>query len=180
MVLRRYDYKTGTTDVAAISILLPLTPSGARKILAREVDAVRLADADIGTAPDIPVTLMLDTWIVRPEFKKNESGIDYYHRRTDHAGYGSLLLPLHAGLFWDGHQDTTVFVEPDNTKIALLCRQLGFTPERRPQKSDCWVLSIKGETTSNVHAKREIASYVETLRSYPIRRVRARSNQSEK
>ena len=174
MSLRKYDPVRGVAPVVAVSIMLPLRAEAAARVWNREVDAVDLADHDLYMAgAGEPLRILLDTWIVKREDRK-ESGIDYMsiYRRVDHEGFGGMLIPLHAGLFWDGAREATFLVEPDSTKIMRLCARLGFEHNRSQSKINdkgCYRLAFKKDACPALEAQGLMSGYVRDLRGVPVR-----------
>ena len=110
----------------AISVVLPLTPSGwerlwerriaNREIGSEDIDTIAPAEAS-GTRAMLPHALLIDWWGTDPP---GGMGLHRYKR------YATCVLPLHIGVFWDGVAPMRFMAEPINAVTERMCFRLGF------------------------------------------------------
>jgi len=95
----------------AVSIILPLTQTGAALFMTGQRTVLQLSTGDI-SPPNFPFdALLIDTLIVT----------DRYRGSTRGYGFPGLLL-RHLAVFWEG-SETQILVEPDSRKVESLVRK---------------------------------------------------------
>jgi len=134
LLLQRQELGRASQTIGC-SIVLPLTPDGQDGLRAGRRAVIDLGlegqGKDIAGAGETAQCFLVDTWIVRDEFK------------TKHDHYGYALLLKHLSLFWNPELRTRVvlLVEPDNPEIYKLLYRSGFLgPRKTASGSDLYEL----------------------------------------
>ncbi|HEV2693354.1 MAG TPA: hypothetical protein VG347_10710 [Verrucomicrobiae bacterium] len=106
----------GKRRVIAVSIILPLTELGHKLLRDGERRVLDLGSAEIDCTTRGSKHLLIDTWILRPAYRRRYTGFEY------------ALILKHLSIFWDPSQqnEVTVLVEPDASSIRTLARLSNF------------------------------------------------------
>ncbi len=145
----------------AVSIVLPLSKAGFEHLRDGTSDAVGLKPEEVIRAdqPDMANAphLLLDTWIIDPEFRHGQS-----------HGYGQALITRHLASFWEPERQPVVniSVEPDAGSVRKLLEQAHF---REPEGgSNLYDLEVDTRNLSTSLIMNRIARNFETCRNWPV------------
>ena len=167
LMLERIESRAGRErrDIAAISIVLPISLSTAKNLMNESASVVRdlrqPSDSVCGHSPD---ALLIDTWIIPKKFQKkparrslrnkcssagkqNES-YESLRRHVDPLGLrGHTLVLAHISLYWNPREQSkiTLLCEPDRFSVSRLMKaSLEFEGPRYTQKkSEIYYLSLE-------------------------------------
>jgi hypothetical protein len=143
-------------DAAAVTIMLPLSKSGKRRLLDGDTEVIDLIETDIQKSEGRTSCLLIDSWVVSKQ----------YQRIPSHNGH--VLLLRHLAAFWNrrGRGRMTLFVEPDNRSLhRFLCRAAFNGPLPIGRKSRLYFINLPTDLVTR--EMREVYDeLIERLRTY--------------
>jgi TIR domain len=128
LLLDRFDVGDHKWQPIAVSIVLPLTELGRKRVCNALIRIVDLAREDIADNVSLSSCFLVDTWITK---QKGEARLTDRRTREPNLGYARAMLLVHLGLFWRDAGPNVLLVEADNIRIMSICDDIGFDATRR-------------------------------------------------
>ena len=166
LILDRINLGTGNWDPIAVSIVLPLSIEGSRRIRTGDVQTVvKQPDGSFSSQltkfivkEGFPIhALLLDTWIVKRK-KRQRSTVNNGPASDDHAEASAAgreshqrwamgLLMKHISILTKDMDPMPILVEPDYWHIGYLCHIWNFDRER---DGKLWTASPRNEAATPI------------------------------
>jgi len=124
-LLERIPPDANGVSIIGNTAILPLLQKTMDRISQQELAVINLRPEDICGAGETHEVLLLDTWVLHPDYQDSE-WLGWLRKR--HFGYGNALVLKHISMFWNpgGRQALRLYAEPDAQSMLRLLPRLGF------------------------------------------------------